>query len=1352
MSADGSATGLPEGLPDAKRRLIEQRLRGKARAAGQRVGDIPISTRQGPSLASVGQQWMFLAHQAAPDAAALNVTSSFRVRGTLDLSLLEQCVRRVAVRHDALRSTFVATGTTVERVVHDDARIGIDRVRCSDEDELLARAEALARQPFDLGTPPLLRLHWLEATGADPLLMLVVADLIADRWSLGVFWKEVAALYREARTGTAAVLADLPIRYEDFSGWQRSALESGALDHQLTYWRKRLTALPPAIPLPTDRPFPQSMTGAGRLAFGRVSEAVAAKLAQLAARENTSVFTALLAGFEILLHRYSGLHDIVVGTPIANRRRKETAGLIGFFLSTVALRTRLDENSTARDVLRLTREAVLEAIEHQDVPFDRVVEAVRPERVPGRHPMFQVMFVHQTAAEAPHTIGLGESELRYVQIDTRTSRFDLTLFAAESERGIHTIVEYRTDVFTAETIERMLGHYAQLLESMVASPDRRVGELELLTTDERQRLFVDWQGERRPLEPVADVLDQIDARAIATPDAAAVIGDGRTLSYRDLVSRGSSIAQELRRVGVGPGTPVAHFAARTPDAIAAIVGILKAGGAYVPVDPDYPERRRSFIVTNTRIDTAVTTRRDRSNIAPLIANTVVVDEPFELEGSPGGAAPDENQAAYVIYTSGSTGDPKGVVVSRRNLAYSTDARALYYGSAPQRFLLIPSFSFDSSVAVIFWTLTQGGALVLADADDQRDPSRIRRLIRDHLVTDLLCIPALYREILRHDTNELQTLQRVIVAGEACPPELVARHFEWLPHTSLHNEYGPTEATVWATVHACRIDDGAGGRVVPIGRPIANASAFVLDSRHQPLPVGLAGELWLAGDGTARGYFGRDDLTRERFVERTLPLVGLTRLYRTGDLARWRGDGLLEFLGRIDEQLKVRGYRIEPGEIEAALEAHPAVLHAIVVSQGSKNASNQSEEMTSRVVAYFVTRSGVETPTSDDLRRFLAERLPAPFIPSRFSAVETLPRLPNGKVDRAALASRLDVSPPREPAVAPTSTTELQIMRIWDDLLDGGDVGRDENFFERGGHSLLIPRLADRIQQDFGVALPLGALFETPTVRGIAELIHARNPAHAWRSLVSIRDTGRRAPLYMVHGLGGEIGYFYHLAAYLHPDQPLFGIQASVEPLTELESIAAQYVAEVRQRQPHGPYLLGGYCVGGCIAFEMARQLNQAGEAVRLLAIIDAVTPRLEPETGRLTRRLRRWVRKHPRDIAAELRRRAAGGWKRVAQSAPPEGDEIPQWYGVPAAFHEIATRHYRAVRRYVPRPYAGDVWLFRSEGETDREDLGWSRYVRGKLEIDTIPGHHSDVLKEPHLAVMARRLSAVLDSLAEAKS
>ncbi|MEO8257698.1 MAG: amino acid adenylation domain-containing protein [Acidobacteriota bacterium] len=921
------------GPSDARRELLAARLQGKIGAARPSLDGIARRERPPRHRASLGQEWIYLAQQSSPTSPSFNVTSSFRVSGNLDVERLEDCVNQVVARHEPLRSNFRRQDGGVQAIVQDTPAIRIHRHRCED-DEVERKAEGLVRRPFDLENEPLLRLYYLDTGGGHGLLTLVVHDIVFDKWSLGLFWKEVAVLYRAAGEGSPAALGELPIRHADFADWQREWLDSGRIDGQLTFWKRALDGLPGPIPLPTDKPYPAELTDAGRLERWRLSPAVTRSLKALAAAEKVSLFTLLLSTFHILLYRYTGVDDVVVGSPVANRRRRETVDLIGFFLTTVVVRAMLRADLTARDAIRQVGGAVAGAIENQDLPFDRVVRAVAPPRVPGRHPLFQVMFVYQREAEAAPALNLGEVNLRHVYIETGTSKFDLTLFAAESGEGMETILEYRTDLFEPDTIQRLLRHYEQLLESIARDPDQPVSELEMLTVDERRQLFGAWQGETFPLAGVPGLIAQIQQHAAKNPDAPAVISASGNLTYRQLDEASEGIARQLVSLGAGSGRPVAHFARRTPGSIAGIIGILKAGAAYVPIDPEYPADRRRFIIRHTAIETAVTTSALRPEISALVAQTVLLDQAGPSPAVDGAVAllpPDEQQAAYVIYTSGSTGDPKGVVVSHRNLLHSTEARGRYYATAPHRLLLTPSFAFDSSVAGIFWTLSQGGALVLADADDQRDPARLRGLIRTHEVSDLLCIPTLYREILAGTPTELRSLTRVIVAGESCPSDLVALHRQRLVGTALFNEYGPTEVTVWATVHTCRPEDGFAGRPVPIGRPIANSQAYVLDAHGQALPVGIAGELWLAGEGVAQGYFGRDELTRERFVDRVVPGAGMRRLYRSGDMARWRRDGLLDFLGRNDDQIKLRGFRIEPGEIESVLEQHPGILRAVVVA-------------------------------------------------------------------------------------------------------------------------------------------------------------------------------------------------------------------------------------------------------------------------------------------------------------------------------------------------------------------------------------------------------------------------------------
>ena len=917
-----------EPLSESKRRLLEYRLRGAgaARTRGNELEPPP----SGPRPPSLAEQWLFLAHRAEPDAPAFNVTSSFRVSGTVDLPRFERAIRTLVGRHETLRSAF----TLVDGGLQVDAREQIDVPlvveACADADAQWSRAEAIARQPFDASRPPLIRWAYFTAPGVEPLLLLAGSDLILDHWSVGIVWAEIGTLYRT--DGDVRALPPLGAHYREVAAAQQQLMASGVLQSQLQFWKDRLRDLPPPVPLPTDRPYPRRLTYDGRLERGRISAAVADGIRRLAAAENASPFMLTQAAFQALLHRYTGAGDIVVGTPIANRRRRETAGLVGLLLTTVAIRGRVDAGATGREVLRRARTAVLEAIENQDVPFDRVVASVAPPRVAGRHPVFQVMLVYQTAAEAPREIRVDDLVLREDLVENGTSPFDFTLFVLEAGEGMQTILEYRTDLFDCDSAARILSHFERMLEGIVSEPDRPIGELQLMTATEEAELLRSSRGEPFRVTELADVVAQIRERAARHPDVTAAIGSRGTLSYAELIDRADHVAARLLEAGNQRGRRVALFAERQADSIAALLGILQAGAAYVPIDPEYPIERRRFIVRDAGIDTAVTTAALKEGLEGIVRRSVSLDERAAQPSSAAVGLPIASaDPAYTIYTSGSTGEPKGVVVSHENLTSSTEARVRYYTESPGRFLLIPSLSFDSSVAVIFWTLTQGGTLVIADEASQRDPRALCSLVAEHGVTDLLCIPTLYREMLIQSGPALQSLRRAIVAGEACPPEVVALHYDRVPHAQLFNEYGPTEATVWATVHACRREDAAPGGLVPIGRPIPNGEVFVLDGRRQLVPIGVPGELYLGGGGLAIGYHGRDALTRERFVECTPSEAGSRRLYRTGDRARWRADGRLEFLGRIDEQLKIRGYRIEPGEIEAVLESHPSIRRAVVVA-------------------------------------------------------------------------------------------------------------------------------------------------------------------------------------------------------------------------------------------------------------------------------------------------------------------------------------------------------------------------------------------------------------------------------------
>jgi amino acid adenylation domain-containing protein len=768
----------------------------------------------------------------------------------------------------------------------------------------------------------------------------------------------------------------------------------------------------------------------------------------------------LLAAFSTLLYRYSGQRDILVGTPIANRNRAETESLIGFFVNTLIFRTRLSEQVTFRELLGQVREVALEAYAHQDLPFEKLVEELQPERNLSHSPVFQVMFDLQNAPM--NDLELHGLRLTPLPFDSLMAKFDLVMTVGETDGRLSGQLEYNTDLFDAATIERLGRHLERLLEAAVSKPDEQVSRLQLLSDDEQQQILFEWNDTRVENEPAHCIHELFEQQAAAKPEAVAILFKDERLTYRELNERANRLAHHLRRLGTGPESLVGVCLERSAEAIVAILGILKAGGAYLPLDPSHPRERLSRILTDAGAQIVITPEYLERN-ADEIETQINADFKTTINS--------EN-LAYVIYTSGSTGTPKGVLVSHRNLVHSMLARFRYYQEPLDSFLLLSPFAFDSSVAGLFWTLCQGGALIIPEEDSHQDPAYLAELIAQHSVSHLLGLPALYELILRHGGPEqLSSLRTVIVAGESCPPELVKRHAETLPHAVLFNEYGPTEATVWSSVHGC--DWSTDQRSVSIGRPVANTQIYVLDSQLQPAPVGVTGEVYIGGDGVARGYLNHPDQTAARFVPHPFGAKPGARLYRTGDLARFLANGNIEYAGRNDFQVKIRGYRIELGEIELALAQHPHVKDAVVL-------------VSKRLMAYVVLNEG-KTATAKQLKEFLSERLPEYMLPSSFVVLDALPLTTTGKVDRNALPDQIGVET-EETYLAPRTALEQVLAGIFSEVLSRERVDINDSFFDLGGHSLLATQVLSRVREAFQLNLPLRKLFKAPSVAGLAASI------------------------------------------------------------------------------------------------------------------------------------------------------------------------------------------------------------------------------------------------------------------------
>ncbi|WP_035060990.1 non-ribosomal peptide synthetase [Andreprevotia chitinilytica] len=1009
-------------------------------------------------------------------SAVYNIPFAIRLQGALDTAALTAALNAVVARHEALRTTFGMRDGEPVQIVAPQLTLSLDitdlgAVNEADRaDACAALLKANSRTAFDLTTGPLLKAILVRLAPTHHVLSVTLHHIVTDGWATGILVAELAALYEAHLHGTPSPLAPLPLQYADFACWQRRWLSGAVLDAQLGYWQQRLQGAPALLALPTDRPRPTVQTYTGGVFNFTVPADIASGLHALSQQHRATLFMTLLAAFGVLLSRYSGQTDLCIGTPIANRNRAEIEPLIGIFINTLVLRARLDGNPAFAELLQQVRETTLGAYDHQDTPFEQLVEVLRPERQTSHSPLFQVMLVLQNNPRSQ--LALSGLTLETVNVERATSKYDLTLNVMEDGAELQALFEYNTDLFDAVTIARMAGHFTTLLEQIVAAPEQRVADLGLLSAAESRQLLVDW-NDTAVTYPTEQAIHQLfEQHATQTPNQIALVFECTQLSYGELDARANQLAHYLRSQGVGPDTLVGLCLERSLDLVIGLLAVLKAGGAYLPLDPDYPAERLAYMLADAQPQLVLTQSRHRSVLAGQTVDLCCLDELTALFDAYSTQRPVlsvlPQQLAYVIYTSGSTGRPKGTLLSHAGLTNLALAQIAAFGVQPsQRVLQFASFNFDAATSEIFMALGAGATLCLA-AKAELVPGAALQMTLQQLGIQVATLPPVALPWL--DSSTLPALITLIVAGEACPAALVDA---WAPGRRFFNAYGPTETTVCATIQRC---DEGNGTTPPIGHPIANTRVYLLDDALQPVPVGVAGELYVAGVGLARGYLGRPDLTAKRFMPNPYGEAG-ERMYRSGDLARYLPDGRIEYLGRIDQQVKLRGFRIELGEIEASLTALPAVRDAVVLAR-------EDEPGDKRLVAYLVTNEG-HTLEPSSLREHLLQRLPDYMIPAHFIVLDQLPLTPNGKVDRKALPAP-DRSRDEAGYVAPRNATEAQLAAIWAEVLKLDRVGVHDNFFELGGHSLLATQLVSKVRQHFGIELALRTLFAEPTVAALSK--------------------------------------------------------------------------------------------------------------------------------------------------------------------------------------------------------------------------------------------------------------------------
>ena len=1042
---------------------------------GQRAFVFPVS---------FAQQRLWFLDQFEPDSAFYNIAAPLRLPGALDVHILRESLNDLVRRHEALRTTFsvadgspvqvIAPSLTIELPVHDLTHLpaGAREV----EAQRLSNVEA--QKPFDLTRGPLLRTSLIKLADTDHILLVIIHHIVSDGWSMGVFYGELGEFYNARLAGRRPALAELPIQYADFACWQREWFSGPVYEAQLDYWKKQLDGAPSVLELPTDRARPPVQVFRGGLHQFMLPPSLVEALRALGEQERVTLFMILLAAFKTLLYRYTRERDIVVGTPIANRTRPEIEGLIGFFANTLVLRTKVEGTLSFRELLRRVRAVTLGAYAHQDMPFEKLVEELRPKRNLSYNPLFQVMFVLQNLGKGPDG---AQQQNNGGMIETGAAKFDLTFFLTETVQGIEACFEYSSDLFDPETMARMAKHFETLLSAATADPDRPIWSLPMLSQTELLTL-ASWNDTHSDFD-ASCVHVMFEAEAERMPNAAAISFGEATLPYNELNARANFWAHHLLEFGIAPDDCIGICMDRSVEMVVAVMAVLKAGAAYVPLDPNYPRERLAFMIGDARLRVLLTQTRFSDMLPSSDARVLMLDnepEGTRADNPRSGATPDS--LAYVVYTSGSTGRPKGVAMPHRALANLLElqiARSVLPRGA--RTLQFASLSFDVSFQEIFSTLCAGGTLILITEEQKRDVDQVWQLLRSAEINRLF-VPFVALQHLAERAGEIvklpTSLREIVTAGEQpyVTPQ-ISRLFTRL-NCSLYNQYGPSETHV-ATELKLEGAPNTWPSRPPAGRPVRNVFIQLVDEYGQPVPVGVPGEIFIGGIGLARGYLHRPDLTAERFLPNPDgDQRDGWRLYRTGDRARYLPDGNIEFLGRLDDQLKIRGFRIEPGEIELTLARHAAVQNAAVVMRES----GPGEQ---RLIAY-IQLNPAEVATAQELRAHLAMSLPDHMLPSAFVFLDSMPLTPSGKLDRGALPEPKElVTAGGGTFVAPRTPVEKFLAKIWGELLGLERVGVHDNFFELGGHSLLATRVISRLRDELSTDLPVRRLFETTTLEGLA---------------------------------------------------------------------------------------------------------------------------------------------------------------------------------------------------------------------------------------------------------------------------
>ena len=1165
---------------------------------------------------SNAQRRLWLLSQMGSGNEAYNMPWALAFEGELDRKALEQAFMELIKRHESLRTSFVAVEGGIRQKIEDAVPFQLQYTDLSAEDQSMERVRALARKeavrPFDLEKTPLIRVSIVKISPTRHVMIFNMHHIISDGWSISVMVREFRLLYDAFRLGNPSPLSPLRIQYRDYAVWQNRLLECRELETHRRYWHEKLSGEIPVLDLPSDFPRPPFQTFKGDTVSFRLSSDQTQRLRQFSRERRASLFMVMLAAVKVLLYRYTSQEDIIIGSPVAGRVHPDLENQIGFYLSTIVLRDRIHGDMNFSSFLDQVKKTATEAFDHQIYPFDRLVDEMNLKRDVSRSPFFDILLIMQNIE--PVDLSLPGLNISMLEHDIPTSKFDLTFEFFDGEDQLPVNLKFNTDIFQRDRIERMGKHLQVLLDSILENADRPIGQLNIMTKSELERVLYEFNDTVRNYPADKTIIDLIEQQVERTPDSTAIIFENESCTYAELNRRANRFAHYLGSMGVGSGAMVGVLMERSMETAAALLGILKSGTAYVAMDPDFPPERLDFMAKDAGIAVLLAQEQfsDRFDAGQIKIITIENDRPAidsSNETNPENTiAPD--QPAYVVYTSGSTGLPKGVLNTHLGLFNHLKWRQEYFQlDSSDRVLHKTMLNFDNSLWEIFWPLTAGAVVVMAQPGGHKDASYLKNLIQDSEVTTAHFVPSMLRIFLEiPGVEECRSLRRLFSGGEALSPELLEKCSERL-NVKHYHLYGQSEA---AMNTSCRPCDAYDRHTVSIGRPIANTRFYILDKHLNPLPIGIPGELHIAGKCLAKGYLNRPELNSEKFIPDPFDNRTDSRLFKTGDRCCLTADGNIRFLGRTDAQVKIRGFRIEPGEIERCLLAHEAVANAAVVAMSF----DDNPELTAYVAP---SEKFVDDFDINALRNHLRKILPDYMIPSYFVRMDSLPMTPSGKLDRKSLPhpSSADMGVGTQ-YVAPRNALERQLAVIWEEILEVERVGIKDNFFDLGGHSLRAARLVSRIHKDLGAEIPMGEIFIRPTVSELAERIASgatpeNDPTQPFSPLACIQPYGDKVPLFFMHIARGDVFCYAELARKIGREHPFYGLRAfgldpGTSPLSRIEDMAAKYIEAIRSVYPKGPYVIGGHSRGGVISYEMAQQLLDSGESVPLLVFIDAFAP------------------------------------------------------------------------------------------------------------------------------------------------